>query len=320
MRHDQLDLWVWSLPRSRHGPTCGAELTRISETLKWFADGAPSQNDHSLAERAAEHVSGGALNGFWGRGVTPFSMMLRAPVFLGSTGCPLMTQRGWCVGALIVMLMALTRPAIASAEGGLPQKTLAECVAIALEHHPTLKAASATIDAAHQRVWQAAAPYLPQLDLIGTRVYEQQSAGSAIGVPTGGQGTQLQRFYFSTATASFSQLLFDFGQTLAAIRSAQATERSVEADRTTTRDTAILNVKQAYFNVLATRRLLRRRRRDRAPDQKQLEQAQGRQRRAGAEVRRHQRRGAARQRQAQSALGAQQRRRRRARRCATPWA
>jgi outer membrane protein TolC len=71
-------------------------------------------------------------------------------------------------------------------------------------------------------------------------------------------------------------LLFDFGQTLAAIRSAQATERSVEANRTTTRDGLILNVQQSYFNVLATRRLLGVADETVRQTTKQLEQAQGR--------------------------------------------
>src|SRR6185369_10709412 len=133
-------------------------------------------------------------------------MMLRAPVSPGSTDCRLITQRAWRAAAGIVLLVALTPPGMAAAQGPLPQKTLAECVAIALEHHPTLKAASATIDAAHQRVWQAASSYLPQVGVNATRVYEQQSASSAIGVPVAVPaatpvrvGSRLQRFYFNTA-------------------------------------------------------------------------------------------------------------------------
>lgn len=163
----------------------------------------------------------------------------------------------------------------------LPEKTLAECIAIALEHHPTLKAAGASIAAAHQRVWQAASPYLPQVDAVYLARRQQTSIGAATGTgnvePTPGvviDQVRINNFY--STGVSFSQLLFDFGQTLASIRSARASERSVEADRTTTRDTVILNVQQSYFNVLATRRLLGVADETVRQTSKQLEQAQGR--------------------------------------------
>src|SRR5262245_2455583 len=164
----------------------------------------------------------------------------------------------------------------------LPEKTLEECIAIALEHHPTLNAASASIDAAHQRVWQAASPYLPQLDAFylvrrqQTSIAAQTQTGGAVGPTPGAAIQQLQVNNFFSTGVSFSQLLFDFGQTLAAIRSTQASERSVENDRITTRDTVILNVQQSYFNVLATRRLLGVADETVRQTSKQLEQASGR--------------------------------------------
>src|SRR5262245_58113531 len=164
----------------------------------------------------------------------------------------------------------------------LPEKTLEECIAIALEHHPTLKAASASIDAAHQRVWQAASPYLPQLDAFylvrrqQTSIAAQTQTGGAVGPTPGAAIQQLQVNNFFSTGVSFSQLLFDFGQTLAAIRSAQASQRSAENDRITTRDTVILNVQQSYFNVLATRRLLGVADETVRQTTKQLEQARGR--------------------------------------------
>jgi len=150
------------------------------------------------------------------------------------------------VGALILACI----PASAQA---LPQKTLAECIAIALEHQPTLKAATASIAAAEQRVWQAASGYLPQ---VGAAYSVQRQMTSVAANTQTGFDEQTQTFTFYRTGVNFSQLLFDFGQTLASIRSAQASARSIEADRTTTRDSVILAVQQAYFNVLAADRLL----------------------------------------------------------------
>jgi outer membrane protein len=176
-------------------------------------------------------------------------------------------------GALVAAALILVRSAAGAQT--LPQKTLSECIAIALDHQPTLKAATASVRAAGERVWEAAAPYLPQVDAS----YQAQRQRTSVGARTGtsnGSGPTLQTTNLYNGTVGFSQLLFDFGQTLASIRSAQASARSVEADRTTTRDTVILNVQQAYFNVLATRRLLSVADETVRQTAKQLEQAQGR--------------------------------------------
>jgi len=181
--------------------------------------------------------------------------------------------------ALLVAGSALPASAEPTPSQALPEKSLGECIAIALEHHPTLKAAGASVEAANQHVWVAAAPYLPQLDAFYSLRRQQTSIAAQI--QTGGsagstQAKQLQTSNFYSTGVTFSQILFDFGQTLASIRSAQASERSAENDRTTTRDTVILNVQQSYFNVLATRRLLRVADETVRQTSKQLDQAQGR--------------------------------------------
>lgn len=184
-------------------------------------------------------------------------------------------------GAAALAALALIAALGAGAAAQPAQKTLAECIAIALDHHPSLKAASASIAAAHQRVWQAASPYLPQVDAVYLARRQQTSIGAATGTgnvePTPGQVIDQVRInnFYSTGV-SFSQLLFDFGQTLASIRSAQANERSAAADRTTTQDTVILNVQQSYYNVLATTRLLGVADETVRQTSKQLEEAQGR--------------------------------------------
>lgn len=194
----------------------------------------------------------------------------------------------WLAAAVVACHAATGRAEAPIAPLG--QKTLAECIAIALEHHPTLKAAAASVDAAHERIWEAAAPYLPQVNTS----YEAQRLRSSLGAQTGlsqsgvvvatptpggppaPHVSTLQTTNLYTGTVAFSQLLFDFGQTLAAIRSAQANERSAEDNETNTRDSVILNVQQSYFNVLATRRLLGVADETVRQTTKQLEQAQGR--------------------------------------------
>jgi outer membrane protein len=164
----------------------------------------------------------------------------------------------------------------AVAADDLPTKTLAECITIAVQQHPSLKAAGAAVDAGHQRVWEAASNYLPQVSANYAANRRNSSVSARIGGTATNLGTQSQTFNFYSTGVSFTQVLFDFGQTLASIRSAQAAEQSLEADLSTQRDTVVLNVKQSYFNLLAAKRLLVVADETVRQSQKHLEQAQGR--------------------------------------------
>jgi len=131
--------------------------------------------------------------------------------------------------------------------------SLQDCVAIAIDNHPALKSAGASVRAAEQRVWQSVSGYLPQ---VGGN-YDFQRRSTSIGARTGTDaGGLTTTFNFHNAGLSFSQVLFDFGRNLAAIRAAQAFERSAVADLRTQLETVTFNVKSRYFDLLAAHRLL----------------------------------------------------------------
>jgi outer membrane protein len=152
------------------------------------------------------------------------------------------------------------------------KKTLAECIAIALEQHPSLKAATASVEAGQQRVRQAVSNYLPQVSAS----YDTSRQKTRPVTTLSGQAGASSTFNLHTAQGSLTQVLFDFGQNLNSIRSAQAAEQSLQADRTTQREVVVLNLKDAYFNVLAARRLLTVADETVRQNEKHLEQAQGR--------------------------------------------
>ncbi len=160
-----------------------------------------------------------------------------------------------------------------------PPKTLAECVSIGLAQHPSLKAAGASVQAGHERVFEAASSYLPQVS-----GFYSTSRGTVLPTGTGptpgttstSVSTLGGTFNSYRTGVSFSQMLFDFGQTLDQIRAAQAAEQSLRADLNTQADTVALNVKQAYFNVLATRRLQAVADETVRQNQSHLDQARGR--------------------------------------------
>jgi len=175
--------------------------------------------------------------------------------------------RPLCRRALpLLVLVALVAPA-ADADVIAP-RTLKECIAIALENHPSLKAAEASVQAGQQRVRQAASGYLPQ---IGATFQPNRRKTSPTGqtgaefgtvplpdaTPSGTPrvGTTARTFNFYSTGFTLTQVLFDFGRTLNTIQSALAAVDALAYDQATQRETVIFNVKQSFFNLLAARRL-----------------------------------------------------------------
>src|SRR2546427_864703 len=102
---------------------------------------------------------------------------------------------------LAVAFLAL--PALARAQ---ERKTLAECIEIALRQQPTLRAAAATVDAGRERVWQAAAAYLPQVSASYLVSRRHASTSSLIG---SGGVREAQNLPLFTPRATPSPGLFD---------------------------------------------------------------------------------------------------------------
>jgi len=164
----------------------------------------------------------------------------------------------------------LALPAVAWAQ---ERKTLAECIEIALRQQPTLRAAAATVAAGRERVWQAAAAYLPQVSASYLASRRHASSESLIG--NAGTG-RARTFPFYTTGATLSQVLFDFGQNLELIHAAQALADALAADADTQHDTVVFNVQQAYFMLLAAYRLRDVAEETVAQNQKHLDLAEGR--------------------------------------------
>jgi len=158
--------------------------------------------------------------------------------------------------------------------------TLQEAVATALERHPTIRIGEATILAAQQRVRQRETGYLPRGAYTYSLTRQQRPVSAAVGgVQIGGgqqQSSFSQIYNFHSTNVSLSQMLFDFGRTLDAIRSASADVEAVTADLETTRQTVIFNTKQAYYGLLSSRQLQRVAEETVRQNQKHLEDAQAR--------------------------------------------
>ena len=133
------------------------------------------------------------------------------------------------------------------------------------------------MEAGRQRVRQNIAGYLPQVSGDASAARRKRSAAQTTGLPGSGGGAS--SWLPSTTTRprfSLSQVLFDFGRNLDAIQAAQARDDSLAADADTQRETIVRDVKQAYFDLLAARRLRGVAEEVLRSNQRQLEQARGR--------------------------------------------
>ena len=112
---------------------------------------------------------------------------------------------------LVLALLAAICVAEAAAQT-LPRRDLAQCIEIALQQHPDLKAAAATVDAGHARTWEAISTALPQVNADYNANRRMSSVSARTGGPGGGPqgqiGTQSQTFTFYSTGFTLSQILF----------------------------------------------------------------------------------------------------------------
>jgi len=168
---------------------------------------------------------------------------------------------------LLALLLVSSLPAVALAQAAPAARTipvaggvltLDECIAIALEAQPTIQATLYDYAAARARVREAFSPLLPQL--AGSVGATRSSSTVPTTLTTGRTATlQISRQPSDTflAQVQLSQLLFDFGKTLAATqvarKLAEVSAEGVELQR----QLIALTVKEAYTNILLAQRLIR---------------------------------------------------------------
>jgi len=135
--------------------------------------------------------------------------------------------------------------------------TLDEAVAIALETQPQIQARLSDYAAARFRVDQAVSPLLPQLSASWVAARTRAVGGNTTVAASTAQRTAT---FFSNTTSnrlSLSQLIFDFGKTLASTDVARKLADIALADVELQRQTIALAVKESYTNILFAQRLAR---------------------------------------------------------------
>jgi outer membrane protein len=158
---------------------------------------------------------------------------------------------------IFVVLFSMPPPASAQNEFPAPGKplTLDQAVSMALKFHPTLQSGQSSVEAARARVEQALSAYYPQLALnttYNTSTFNFVNVGGTLRQPS------YSYTFFDTFTTgpTLNMTLYDFGRTANTVRVSRENVKASEQDLATTRQNVVLNVKQAYYGVLQTLRLI----------------------------------------------------------------
>ena len=139
---------------------------------------------------------------------------------------------------------------------------LEEAIKIALDNQPLILARIGDYQASIQSIYIALAPQLPQLSGQWNG-FEQKTVTSSIdsSVPPAPLSmtrrvTTSATSLSTTATVTASQLLWDFGKTLAATAAAKAGAKSSAEDVEIQKDESVRLVKTGYFNLILNERLV----------------------------------------------------------------
>jgi outer membrane protein len=172
---------------------------------------------------------------------------------------------GW-LGLLILLLLA--HPVLAQEELPPPGKplTMEQCVAIALKIHPSLQFGQANVEASKATIEQALAAYYPQINFNNSyNAITSNFSTSPVSVPSGGavgfptESPNRYRWTFTDIVSTGltgTQTFYDFGRTSNNVKINRENTKASEQDLLTTKQTVVVNVKQAYYGVLQTLRLI----------------------------------------------------------------
>ncbi|MFH2063581.1 MAG: TolC family protein [Pseudomonadota bacterium] len=144
------------------------------------------------------------------------------------------------------------------------KRSLGDCIDTALKNHPSMRIAASGVEAGKGREQQAVSRYLPQVT-ASTGYSEERQDGGAFG------DTVTKTYHTSL---SLNQTIYDFGRTGSAYDSARLNTQSAELDAERMKQDVILNVKQAYFDLLKAGRLVHLARKTREQAENHLKQAQ----------------------------------------------
>lgn len=163
-------------------------------------------------------------------------------------------MRGMCLplGLVIGMVLNVHGAVYASQTSSAPFLTLGDAQGIAVANHPEIRAMKYDVFAVNEAVKIARSAYAPQAYGAAVQAFSEPqtrlSAYNALNDPTIIQRTALG--------VGVSQYITDFGRTTALVKASELEFDAQKARADLTRDTVVLNVDRAYFEILRAKALL----------------------------------------------------------------
>ncbi len=165
---------------------------------------------------------------------------------VSETGKEIMKQRLWFLVCFWLIL-----PVPISAQDMIKKGEtldLQRCIAIAIERHPSIQAASGTVMAGESKVGQARSGIYPQLSGV---------AGYSRTDPNATSASFARQVYDSySSSISLSQNLYDFGKISSQVKIQELSRDSSRSDLDSVITQVTFAVKQAYYGLLQARRNL----------------------------------------------------------------
>lgn len=176
----------------------------------------------------------------------------------------------------ILILTGIFIQAEAAEEKAPVKLSLTAAVETALKKNPGVRFSVKNSEILTARVGEARAAELPQLELDlsylrGTANYAPQP-GFSLGPGTTSSDTSFDNY---NVTLTASQLLYDFGKVSSQVQSARKLAESSGQDILTTSEGIIFNVKQAYYSLVQSQKILEVNEETVRQMEKHLDQAEG---------------------------------------------
>jgi len=150
---------------------------------------------------------------------------------------------------LLVAILLFSLPALAD-----ETLTLEQARDIAIKNHPDVLSAGFNTQAAEEDVKATRSAYLPQITGNAVRAYSGDSDTRIAATDSINNPLVINR---GSAGVGVSQLITDFGKTGDLLASSKLQLEAQKSRTTLTRDTVLLDVTRAYYNVLRAKTLLK---------------------------------------------------------------
>lgn len=148
-------------------------------------------------------------------------------------------------GAILLPALLIVSASSGSAQTADRRLSIGQAIAIALEHHPSVRGADAGLRAAGAGLTQSRAGFLPSLSFSGTGVHTE---GAFVFNPSFPPRDQKYESY--TASVQVQQTLWDFGKTSNRVGASGDLVDASAADYESALDNVAANVQSAYFTLM----------------------------------------------------------------------